>query len=83
MVHIPNLVHIINVLEIYILFTKTFLFQSDEATVIRKCYPAMIHSEGDIIAPRDSVLLKAGPRKNDLPFVARIAALWENPEDGN
>lgn len=42
----------------------------------------MRHTEGDIIEPRDCVLLKAGPRKNDLPFVAKVAALWENPEDG-
>ncbi|KAI4462893.1 bromo adjacent y domain-containing 1 protein [Holotrichia oblita] len=60
---------------------KVFL-NSDEATVIRKCYPSMVHTEGDIIEPRDCVLLKAGQRKNDLPFVAKIAALWENPEDG-
>lgn len=49
----------------------------------RKCFPAMRHKEGDLIEPRDCVLLKAGPRKNDLPFVAKIAALWESPEDGN
>lgn len=42
-----------------------------------------MHTEGDIIEPRDCVLLKAGQRKNDLPFVAKIAALWENPDDGN
>lgn len=42
----------------------------------------MRHIEGDLITPRDSVLLKAGPRKIDLPFVAKVAALWENPEDG-
>ncbi|KAF5302252.1 hypothetical protein FQA39_LY10291 [Lamprigera yunnana] len=60
---------------------KVFL-NSDETVVVRKCYPAMEHSEGDTIEPRDCVLLKAGPRKNDLPFVAKIAALWENPEDG-
>lgn len=50
--------------------------------MVRKCYPAMRHHEGDIIEVRDCVLLKAGPRKNDLPFVAKIAHLWENPEDG-
>ncbi|XP_001816051.2 proteoglycan 4 isoform X2 [Tribolium castaneum] len=61
--------------------TKVFL-NSDETTVVRKCYPAMRHEEGDIIEVRDCVLLKAGPRKNDLPFVAKIAYLWENPEDG-
>lgn len=41
----------------------------------------MRHAEGDIISPRDCVLLKAGPRKIDLPFVAKVAALWED-EDG-
>lgn len=43
----------------------------------------MRHVEGDIICARDCVLLKSGPRKTDLPFVAKVAALWENPEDGN
>lgn len=42
----------------------------------------MVHEEGDIIEPRDCVLLKAGQRKNELPFVAKIAALWENLDDG-
>lgn len=60
---------------------KVFL-NSDEPVVLRKCYPAMRHKEGDKIIPRDCVLLKAGPRKNDLPFVAKIASLWENPDDG-
>ncbi|KAF2903938.1 hypothetical protein ILUMI_02236, partial [Ignelater luminosus] len=60
---------------------KVFL-NSDESTVTRRCYPAMKHAEGDVIEPRDCVLLKAGPRRNDLPFVAKVAALWENPDDG-
>lgn len=51
-------------------------------TAVRKCYPAMMHETGDKIVLRDCVLLKAGPRKNDLPFVAKIASLWENSEDG-
>lgn len=42
----------------------------------------MRHKEGDLIGPGDCVLLKAGPRKNDLPYVAKIASLWENPDDG-
>lgn len=50
--------------------------------MIRKCYPAMRHEEGDLIETRDCVLLKAGQKKNELPFVAKIAALWENPDDG-
>lgn len=50
---------------------------------MRKCYSAMRHVEGDVIHPKDCILLKAGPRKIDLPFVAKVAALWENPDDGN
>lgn len=42
----------------------------------------MRHESGDVLRPRDCVLLKSGPRKADLPFVAKIAALWENPDDG-
>lgn len=42
----------------------------------------MRHVSGDVLKPRDCVLLKSGPRKADLPFVAKIAALWENPDDG-
>ncbi|GLH17015.1 Bromo domain protein, partial [Gryllus bimaculatus] len=60
---------------------KVFL-RSEEPAVVRKCYPAMRHAEGDVIARHDCVLLKSGPRRTDLPFVAKVAALWENPDDG-
>lgn len=43
----------------------------------------MRHKEGDEIRPRDCVLLRAGNKKTDLPYVAKVASLWENPEDGN
>lgn len=42
----------------------------------------MRHMEGDIIRPRDCVLLRAGSKRNELPYVAKVAHLWENPEDG-
>jgi hypothetical protein len=42
----------------------------------------MRHEGGDVIQTRDCVLLKSGSKKNDLPFIAKIAALWENPADG-
>ncbi|RZF39762.1 hypothetical protein LSTR_LSTR003423 [Laodelphax striatellus] len=61
--------------------SKVFL-TSDDVPVFRKCYPSMKHKGGDIISPRDCVLLKSGKSKQDLPFVAKVAALWENPEDG-
>jgi len=60
---------------------KIFL-NIDDGAVVRTCYPAMRHAQGDIITPRDCILLKSGPRKIDLPFVAKVAAMWENPDDG-
>ncbi|XP_054264721.1 uncharacterized protein LOC128987739 isoform X2 [Macrosteles quadrilineatus] len=54
----------------------------DDGAVLRKCYPAMRHAQGDVIHPRDCILLKSGPRKLDLPYVAKVAAMWEDPEDG-
>jgi hypothetical protein len=40
----------------------------------------MQHKEGDLVRVRDCVLLRSGPRKADLPFVAKVAALWEDPD---
>lgn len=42
----------------------------------------MRHKCGDIIRPGDCVLLRAGSKKNELPYVAKVASLWETPEDG-
>jgi hypothetical protein len=43
----------------------------------------MRHEEcGDIIRPGDCVLLRAGGKRNELPYVAKVAQLWENAEDG-
>lgn len=42
----------------------------------------MRHMQGDTIYARDCVLLKSGSRKNDLPFIAKIANLWEDPANG-
>uniref|UniRef100_A0ABD2VZJ8 BAH domain-containing protein n=1 Tax=Trichogramma kaykai TaxID=54128 RepID=A0ABD2VZJ8_9HYME len=55
---------------------------TNEHSVTRICYARMRHQSGDVLQPKDCVLLKSGPRKADLPYVAKIAALWENPEDG-
>ena len=48
----------------------------------RICYASMKHVEGDVVSPRDCILLASGNRKKDLPFVAKVTALWENPDDG-
>ncbi|KAI5699371.1 hypothetical protein M8J76_005796 [Diaphorina citri] len=63
-------------------YEASVFLSSDEHPVVRNCYPAMRHIQGDIIQPRDCILLKSGTRKKDLPFIAKVGALWENPEDG-
>ncbi|XP_047735746.1 uncharacterized protein LOC108665765 [Hyalella azteca] len=54
--------------------------RNDEVLITRTCYTAMQHKEGDLVRVRDCVLLRSGPRKADLPFVAKVAALWEDPD---
>ncbi|XP_014242401.2 titin-like [Cimex lectularius] len=61
---------------------KAKVFLTSDEPVSRTCYPAMRHIEGDVICPRDCILLKSGPRKQQLPFVAKVTAMWENPDDG-
>ena len=48
----------------------------------RICYPSMKHSEGDVIKPRDCIIVASGHRKKDLPFIAKVTAIWEDPDDG-
>lgn len=49
--------------------------------MLRKCFEG-IQRDGELIRVRDTVLLKSGPRKKSLPYVAKISALWEEPESG-
>lgn len=49
--------------------------------MLRKCFEG-IQRDGELIRVRDAVLLKSGPRKKSLPYVAKISALWEEPESG-
>ncbi|CAD5119878.1 DgyrCDS8463 [Dimorphilus gyrociliatus] len=46
--------------------------------VKRKCYVAIQHKDGDIVRIRDCVLVKANRRKASAPFIAKVAALWED-----
>ncbi|KAH9375119.1 hypothetical protein HPB48_020035 [Haemaphysalis longicornis] len=61
---------------------KVIILHNEDSPRQRLCFPAMRHAEGDVIRVRDCVLLRSGPRKTDLPFVAKVSALWEGPEDG-
>lgn len=55
--------------------------QDEPEPAIRKSYQA-VERHGETIRVRDTVLLKSGPRKTSTPYVAKISALWENPESG-
>ena len=49
----------------------------------RICYHSMRHEEGDEeVSVKDCILLASGNRKKDLPYIAKVSSLWENPEDG-
>lgn len=56
--------------------------RNEDVAAARKCYPAMRHAQGDVVRVRDCILLKSGPKAKDLPYVAKVSALWENAEDG-
>uniref|UniRef100_A0A3Q3WB47 BAH domain-containing protein n=1 Tax=Mola mola TaxID=94237 RepID=A0A3Q3WB47_MOLML len=53
----------------------------DDETALRQCYEG-VERDGEVIHVRDTVLLRSGPRKKSLPYVAKISALWEDPKTG-
>jgi hypothetical protein len=63
-------------------FQSLVHLRNEDMPVMRKCYPAMRHTQGDIVRMRDCILLKSGPKARDLPFVAKVSSLWENADDG-
>ncbi|XP_061157095.1 bromo adjacent homology domain-containing 1 protein [Syngnathus typhle] len=62
-------------------FEKDVFSLGEEALAPKKCYQG-VERDGELIQVRDTVLLKSGPRKKSLPYVAKISALWEEPETG-
>jgi hypothetical protein len=61
---------------------KYYFSQNEEPPVHRICYSSMKHTEGDVIRPRDCIIVASGHRKKDLPFIAKVTAIWEDPDDG-
>lgn len=57
------------------------LSQGEDETALRQCYEG-VERDGEVIHVRDTVLLRSGPRKKSLPYVAKISALWEDPKTG-
>lgn len=61
---------------------KVIYLRDDEPPRRLICYPAIKHVEGDVIQVRDSVLLRSGAKKTDLPYIAKVCAFWEDAETG-
>lgn len=62
---------------------KILYLRDDEPPRRLICYPAIKHVEGDVIQVRDSVLLRSGAKKTDLPYIAKICSFWKDAETGN
>uniref|UniRef100_A0A673HYS6 Bromo adjacent homology domain-containing 1 protein-like n=1 Tax=Sinocyclocheilus rhinocerous TaxID=307959 RepID=A0A673HYS6_9TELE len=60
---------------------KEVFTAGDDEPVLRQCYEG-VEREGEVIRVRDTVLVRSGPRKKSLPYVAKISALWEDPRTG-
>lgn len=61
---------------------KFLLLRDEDQPRKLVCYPAIRHTDGDVIHVRDSVLVRSGARKTDEPFIARICAFWNDPVIG-
>ncbi|KAK5880328.1 hypothetical protein CesoFtcFv8_023366 [Champsocephalus esox] len=59
---------------------EVFIAGEDEIA-LRQCYEG-VERDGEVIHVRDTVLLRSGPRKKSLPYVAKISSLWEDPKTG-
>ncbi|KAK6304116.1 hypothetical protein J4Q44_G00247020 [Coregonus suidteri] len=62
-------------------FKREVFTVGEETTVLRKCFEG-VKRDGEVIRVRDTVLLRSGPRKKSLPYIAKISALWEDSESG-
>ncbi|KAM9421942.1 bromo adjacent homology domain-containing 1 protein-like isoform 2-T7 [Salvelinus alpinus] len=60
---------------------KEVFIAGEDETALRQCYEG-VQRDSEVIRVRDTVLLRSGPRKKSLPYVAKISALWEDPKSG-
>ncbi|XP_038212463.1 uncharacterized protein LOC119832781 isoform X1 [Zerene cesonia] len=61
--------------------SKVYLNNDSRLDRTARCWSRMTHASGDRVARGDCVLLRASQARAQ-PFVARVASLWENPDDG-
>ncbi|XP_071833125.1 uncharacterized protein [Apostichopus japonicus] len=60
---------------------KPIVYLNEAERELRYCYESIKRKE-DVIKVRDCVLLRSGTRKKDIPFVAKISAIFEDPDTG-
>ncbi|KAF6768696.1 hypothetical protein AHF37_05841 [Paragonimus kellicotti] len=64
-------------------FEKLVFVQSESSPVSRFCHRAIRHRrDGILIREKDSVLLCSGPDRSNPPHVAKITALFSDPNSG-
>ncbi|CAH0686180.1 unnamed protein product [Spodoptera exigua] len=61
--------------------SKVYLNNDSKLDRTARCWSRMTHASGDSVARGDCVLLRASLARAQ-PYVARVASLWENPDDG-
>ncbi|XP_053608759.1 uncharacterized protein Hers isoform X2 [Plodia interpunctella] len=61
--------------------SKVYLNNDSRLDRTARCWSRMTHASGDSVSRGDCVLLRASLARAQ-PFVARVASLWENPDDG-
>ncbi|CAB3255697.1 unnamed protein product [Arctia plantaginis] len=61
--------------------SKVYLNNDTRQDRAARCWSRMTHASGDSVARGDCVLLRASLARAQ-PYVARVASLWENPDDG-
>lgn len=60
---------------------RPIVYLNESERELRYCYESIRRKE-DVIKVRDCVLLRSGSRKKDIPFVAKISAIFEDPDTG-
>lgn len=61
--------------------SKIYINNDGKLDRMARCWSHMTHTSGDRVMRGDCVLLRASSARAQ-PFVAKVAHLWENPEDG-
>ncbi|XP_022826906.1 uncharacterized protein LOC111356679 isoform X4 [Spodoptera litura] len=61
--------------------SKVYLNNDSKLDRTARCWSRMTHASGDSVSRGDCVLLRASLARAQ-PYVARVASLWENPDDG-